>query len=169
LGLPAGATLLITGVGGGVGVAAAQVARHAGVRVVGTASVGKKAFVESLGVVHVESGPGAVDRVGAAAPGGVDAVFDLVGGADLEAVAELLVDRTKLISAGDGGTAARLGGGPVVRARTSAVLEEVARLVVAGVLRPFVTRTVPLGRAGEALRAVESGHAQGKIVIEVAA
>ncbi|MGB8938969.1 MAG: NADP-dependent oxidoreductase, partial [Streptomyces sp.] len=53
LDLPVGATLLITGAGGGVGVAAAQLARHLGVRVVGTASEGKKAFVESLGAVHV--------------------------------------------------------------------------------------------------------------------
>lgn len=37
-----------------------------------------------------------------------------------------------------------------------------------GRLRPLVTRTFPLDRAAEALRAVEDGHARGKIVIEVA-
>ncbi|MCL9758786.1 alcohol dehydrogenase catalytic domain-containing protein, partial [Frankia sp. AiPa1] len=58
LALPPGATLLIIGVGGGVGVAAAQLARHAGLTVIGTASPRKKAFVESLGVRHVASGPG---------------------------------------------------------------------------------------------------------------
>ncbi|MDX3855127.1 NADP-dependent oxidoreductase [Streptomyces sp. AK02-01A] len=165
--LPPGATLLITGAGGGVGVAAAQIARAFGLRVVGTASEGKKKFVESLGVVHVPPGPRLAERVRTAAPDGVDAVLDLVGGADLKAVAELLTDRTKLISAADKGTVPGLGGAAVVRQRTAAVLDEVAKLAVSGELDPYVTRTFPLERADEALRAVEDGHTQGKIVIEV--
>lgn len=165
--LPPGATLLITGVGGGVGVAAAQIARHGGIKVIGTASVGKKDFVEELGVTYVEPGPGVADRVRAAAPDGVDAVFDLVGGAALEEAAELLEDRAKLITAADRATVARLGGSPVRRARDRAVLDAVARLAVEGALRPYVTETFPLDRAPEALRKVEDGHAQGKIVIEV--
>ncbi|QXE38861.1 NADP-dependent oxidoreductase [Streptomyces sp. GMY02] len=167
--LAPGATLLITGVGGGVGVAAAQIARGLGIRVVGTASAGKKDFVESLGAVHVPSGPGLVERIRAAAPGGIDAVLDLVGGDDLRAVAELVADRTKLISAADKGTVPQLGGAALVRARTAEVLDEVAKLVLDGTLRPYVTRTFPLDRADEALRAVEEGHVRGKIVIEVAA
>ena len=168
--LPAGATLLITGVGGGVGVAAAQLARHFGIRVVGTASAGKKEFVESLGAIHVPPGPDLAARVRAAAPGGrVDAIFDLVGGDDVAAVAPLLTDRGKLITAAAKETIAELGGAPVARARTSEVLEAVARLGVDGVLRPEVSATYPLDRADEALRAVESGHTRGKIVIEVGA
>lgn len=168
LDLPAGATLVVTGAGGGVGVAAAQIARALGIRVVGVASAAKKTLVESLGAVHVPSGPGFAERVRAAAPDGVDAVFDLVGGAVLGAAAELLPDRTKLITAGGKDIVAGLGGAPVVRARNAAVLDEVARLAADGVLRPHVTATFPLERAGEALRTVEDGHATGKIVIEVA-
>ncbi|MGW5735565.1 MULTISPECIES: NADP-dependent oxidoreductase [Streptomyces] len=169
LDLPAGATLLVTGVGGGVGVATAQLARHRGIHVVGTASAGKKDFVESLGVVHVPPGPELADRVRAAAPGGrVDAVFDLVGGEDLVAVAALLPDpRGKLITAAAKETVGELGGAAVERERTSAVLEAVARLAADGVLRPEVTATYPLERAGEALRAVEDGHARGKVVIVI--
>ncbi|OQQ14488.1 NADPH:quinone reductase [Streptomyces sp. M41(2017)] len=169
LGLPEGATLLITGAGGGVGVAAVQIARDAGLRVVGVASAGKKDFVESLGAVHVPSGPGLAERLRAAAPDGVDGVFDLVGGEALEEAASALVDVTKLITGADRETVAKLGGTGVERARTAAVLDEVGRLAADGTLRPFVTRTFPLDRAGEALRAVEDGHARGKIVIEVAA
>jgi NADPH:quinone reductase-like Zn-dependent oxidoreductase len=60
-----------------------------------------------------------------------------------------------------------LGGARVVRARTTAVLDAVADLVVRGDLKPHVTRTFPLERAGAALRSVEDGHARGKVVIEV--
>ncbi|MFF1374808.1 NADP-dependent oxidoreductase [Streptomyces sp. NPDC058308] len=168
LDLPAGSTLLVTGAGGGVGVAATQIARHFGLRVVGTASTGKKEFVESLGAVHVPPGPRLAERIREAAPDHrVDAVFDLVGGADLAGLAELLTDRGKLITAAAKETVAELGGAPVARARTAAVLDEVALLAVAGVLRPHVTATYPLDRADEALRAVEGGHARGKVVIEV--
>lgn len=169
LALPAGSTLLITGAGGGVGVAATQIATAVGIRVIGTSSAGKKDFVESLGAVHVPPGPGLQERVRAAAPEGVDAVFDLVGGTDLEAVAGLVPDLTKLISAGDKPRVALLGGAAVVRLRTAAVLDQVAALVVSGTLRPYVTRTFPLAEAERALRAVEDGHALGKIVIEVGA
>ncbi|MEV0919485.1 NADP-dependent oxidoreductase [Streptomyces sp. NPDC049967] len=164
-----GSTLLVTGAGGGVGNAAVQLAHHAGVKVVAVAGAAKKDFVESLGAVHVESGASLAERVGAAAPDGVDAVFDLVGGDTLREAASLLADPAALISAADKPLAVELGGAAVVRARTSAVLAEVADLVVAGVLRTHVTRTYPLSEAGEALRAVESGHARGKTVIEVTA
>jgi NADPH:quinone reductase-like Zn-dependent oxidoreductase len=168
LGLAPGTTLLITGVGGGVGVAAAQLALQAGLRVIGTASRGKKDFVEALGVIYVEPGFGVTGRIRLAAPGGVDAIYGLVGADALEEVASVLSDRSKLIIAADRETAATLGGVPVARARNRAVLDELAKRVAAGTLRPLVTATYPLDRAPEALRLVEQGHARGKIVIEVA-
>ncbi|MGY4923605.1 NADP-dependent oxidoreductase [Streptomyces sp. 900105755] len=168
LDLPEGATLLVTGAGGGVGAAVLQIAHAWGLRVVGVASEAKKDLVEALGAVHVASGPDLADRVRAVAPDGVDGVYDLVGGEVLAEAAGLLADRTKLITAGAAPeTVAALGGSRVARARTAAVLDEVAELVVAGELDPRVSRTFPLDRADEALRAVEEGHALGKIVIEV--
>ncbi|QCX80158.1 Zinc-type alcohol dehydrogenase-like protein [Streptomyces sp. YIM 121038] len=167
LALPAGATLLVTGVGGGVGGFVARLAVHEGLRVIGTASDGKKEYVESLGVTHVAPGPDLVERIRALAPDGVDGVFDLVGGEHLRTVAELVADRTKLITAGGKGIVGELGGSPVARARTAEVLDAVAALAAADVLRPHITAVYPLPRAGEALRSVESGHARGKVVIEV--
>jgi NADPH:quinone reductase-like Zn-dependent oxidoreductase len=168
LALAPGTTLVITGVGGGVGVAAAQLAVRAGITVIGTASAGKKDFVEALGVIHIEPGLGVAGRVRLAAPGGVDAIYDLVGGDALEEVASVLHDRSKLITAADRETAGRLGGSPVARARNRAVLDAVAEQVATGALRPLVTSTYPLRRAPEALRLVEQGHARGKVVVEVA-
>ncbi|MEU6366811.1 NADP-dependent oxidoreductase [Streptomyces sp. NPDC046931] len=169
LGLPAGATLLVTGAGGGAGVAAVRIARAFGLRVIGTASEGKKEFVEQLGAVHVAPGAELAARVRAVAPEGVDGVYDLVGGEALQEAATLLTDRSKLLSAGAPREIERLGGARVARARTAAVLDEVARLVVHGDLDPHVGRTFPSERAGEALRAVEEGHVRGKLVIEAGA
>ncbi|WSQ14240.1 NADP-dependent oxidoreductase [Streptomyces sp. NBC_01231] len=169
LALPAGSTLLVTGAGGGVGAAVVQIARAVGLSVVGVASEGKKDFVEALGAVHVPSGPGWAERVRAAAPDGVDAVYDLVGGEVLADAARLLTDPARLITAGaPAEEAERYGGARVARERTAAVLDAVAHLVVNGELEPHITRTFPLDRAGEALRTVEDGHARGKVVIEVA-
>ncbi|MFJ8109589.1 NADP-dependent oxidoreductase [Streptomyces sp. NPDC096132] len=170
LALPAGATLVVTGAGGGVGVAAVQIARALGVRVVGVASEGKKEFLEALGAVHVASGPGWDERARTAAPEGVDGVYDLVGGEVLHQAAALLTDRSKLITAGAPAEEVEaLGGARVARVRESAVLEAVADLAVRGALNPHVTRTFPLEQAGEALRTVEDGHARGKVVIEIGA
>ncbi|WP_405875907.1 NADP-dependent oxidoreductase [Streptomyces sp. NBC_00005] len=165
LDLPAGATLLVTGAGGGVGVAAVQIARALGLHVVGLSSEAKKDFVALLGAVHVPSGPGWTERV----PGRVDGVYDLVGGDVLEDAATLLADRAKLITAGaPPEVVEKLGGARVARVRTPERLAAVADLVVSGDLDPHVTQTFPLEQAGEALRTVEEGHARGKIVIEVA-
>lgn len=166
--LPAGATLVVLGAGGGVGAAAVQIGRSFGLNIIGVAGEGKKDFVEALGAVHVPSGPGWDERVRTAAPNGVDGVYDLVGGEVLAAAAELPADRSKLITAVAPPEAIEaLGGQRVARARDAAVLGEVARLVLNGDLDPHITRTFPLDKADEALRTVEEGHARGKVVIEV--
>lgn len=168
LDLGPGSTLLINGVGGGVGVAAAQIAKGLGATVIGTASAEKRDFVESLGVTHVASGDGVADRIRAAAPSPVDAIFDLVGGEALEAIASVASDPAKVISAADPATAGAVGGSFIQRARTREVLDEVASLVASGKLDPHVTAVLPLDRAAEALRTVEGGHSRGKVVLEVA-
>jgi NADPH:quinone reductase-like Zn-dependent oxidoreductase len=165
LDLPPGSTLLVIGVGGGVGVAAAQIARLHDITVIGTASAAKKDFVESLEAIPVEYGEGVADRIRAAAPRGIDAILDLVGGEALEQVADLLLDRSKLVSAGDRETVAKLGGAPVQRLRTRAVLEQVATWTADGVLNPRVVEVFTLAEARQALRRVEEGHARGKVVI----
>jgi NADPH2:quinone reductase len=166
LNLKEGQTLLITGAGGGVGVAAAQIARDLGINVIGTASEEKRALVESLGATLIASGDGVADRIREIMPDGVDAILDLAGGDALQAVAGLVVDRTKLISAGDPGVG-ELGGHFIERDRTSRVLEIVGALVADGKLDPHVEDVRPLDEAADALAAVEIGHARGKVVIEV--
>lgn len=167
LDLAPGQTLLINGIGGGVGVAAAQIARDLGLTVIGTGSPATSELTESLGAIHVVSGDGVADRVRQILPGGVDGVFDLVGGESLRALGPLAGDTSKVVSAADGASATELGGGPVRRSDSGQVLAAVARLVADGKLDPHVQDVVPLARAAEAMTAVESGHSRGKVVISV--
>ncbi|MEK2489827.1 NADP-dependent oxidoreductase [Kitasatospora purpeofusca] len=167
IGVGAGQTLLVLGVSGGVGSAAAQIARSRGIRVVGTAGDSNRGYVESLGAVPVRYGEGVAERIRAAAPDGVDGILDLIGGDDLRAAAVTLADRSRLVSTSDPVTAKELGGRYITRSTTPATLAALAGLVAAGELDPNVSARYPLDRAAEALALVESGHARGKLVLEV--
>lgn len=166
LDLPTGATLLVNGAGGGVGVPVVQLAVARGLSVIGTASSGKHDLIAGFGAVPVAYGDGVADRIRAAAPR-VDAVFDLVGGDALRTVAPLVADRSKVASVADKALAVELGGTEVVRDRSTAVLTELGRLVAAGELDPHVTDVRPFDDAGAALAAVEAGHSRGKIALRM--
>lgn len=76
-----GQTIVVLGAGGGVGTMLVQLARLAGVRVIGTCKPAQRALVESLGAEVVDYTRGSVlEDVRALAPEGVHAVFDHVGG-----------------------------------------------------------------------------------------
>ena len=168
LGLPAGAAVLVNGVGGGVGLAVARLAAGRGLRVIGTGSAGKREHAEAAGVRFVDYT--AEDVVAAArglVPGGFDGVVDLVGGTPLRAVAPLARDPRDVIAVGDA-TVVDLGGRFVERRLDRGNLERSARLALDGILAPVVTAVHPLADAPAALAAVENGHAAGKVVIEVA-
>lgn len=164
LDLPPGATLVVNGAGGGVGVAVVQLAVARGLLVVGIASPAKHDLLRRFGAVPVAYGDGVLDRVRAVGP--VDAVFDLVGGTALRTVAAL-VDGPRLRSVADKPLVAELGGRDVERDRSTAVLTELARLVAAGGLDPHVTGVHPFDDARAALAAVERGHEAGKVVLEI--
>jgi NADPH2:quinone reductase len=184
LDLPRGATLLVNGAGGGVGLPVVQLARARGLRVVGTASPAKHALLAGLGAVPVAYGDGVagtplpldsrvgstrggetvLDRIRAAAPDGVDGVFDLVAGDALRAVAGL-VDPKRLRSVADKPLVRELGGDEVPRDRSTAVLTALVELVAAGELDPHVSEVYAFDEAPAAMRAVESGHALGKVAL----
>ena len=167
LDLPSGATVLINGVGGGVGIATAQVARDRGLNVIGTGSTAKRALAEAVGVTFVDyTGGDAVPQVRDLAPHGVDGMVDLVGGESLRTVAPLAGDPKKLVSVGDQ-TVSELGGEMVRRHFDRADLERAAALMVRGRLDPHIVKSYPLSQAAEALAVVENGHALGKVVIDM--
>ncbi|MGI5499083.1 NADP-dependent oxidoreductase [Lentzea sp. CA-135723] len=167
LDLPAGASLLVNGIGGGVGIALAQLARDRGLVVTGTAGPAKRELVAATGAAFVDyTGGDVAERLRALAPGGFAAVADNVGGESLRAVASLVADGGALVSVGDP-SVTELGGEMVRRRLDRANLERVAELMTSGRLDPHITETFPLARADEALALVESGHATGKVVLDL--
>lgn len=168
LGPAPGETLLILGIGGGVGVAAAQIARAAGVSVVGTAATAKREFVTSLGATAVPYDSGHFgEELKAALPEGPDMILDLVGGAALDGVAALIPPGCRVLTVADAETTARFGARPLTRKSSPRTLTELARQVAAGRLDPRVSRVFPFEEAEAALREVESGHPWGKVVLEM--
>jgi NADPH2:quinone reductase len=86
-----GQTVLVHGAGGGVGTILVQLAAHAGIRVIGTASPRDHAVVRGLGAEPVDyRDPDLPARVRELAPGGVAAVFDHLGGASFKRSFDLL-------------------------------------------------------------------------------
>lgn len=165
LGVAEGETLLVNGVGGGVGVVAAQLARDRGVAVFGIGSESKRPLTESLGATLVPYDSGdVVEQMRALLPGGVDAVFDVVGGEPMRKVASLVINPSRIVSVADPGVA-ELGGSYLVS--SSVGVPTVADMVANGKVDPKVLQTYPFGEAAQALRAVESGHMLGKIVIDL--
>ncbi|MEU8513780.1 medium chain dehydrogenase/reductase family protein [Kitasatospora sp. NPDC048722] len=90
----AGQTILVHGASGGVGSVLVQLALAAGVAVIGTASARHHDALRERGVIPVDYRSGDVPaRVRELAPGGVDAVFDHVGGRSV-------IDSWHLLAAG---------------------------------------------------------------------
>lgn len=168
LGLPAGATVLVNGVGGGVGLAVARLAVGRELRVIGTGSTAKREHAEAIGVRFIDYA--AEDVVAAArelVPDGFDGIVDLVGGTSLRTVAPLAREPRTVIAVGDS-SVPDLGGRFVERRLDRENLERAARLALDGVLASVITAVHPLSDAPAALSTVENGHTSGKVVIKVA-
>src|SRR5579871_2837847 len=82
--LPSGATILVVGASGTVGTALLDLARHLGLKAIGTCSAANRAVVERFGAVAIDYRAGDfVTAVRERTPGGagVDIAFDAIGGA----------------------------------------------------------------------------------------
>ncbi|MEU7070899.1 NADP-dependent oxidoreductase [Streptomyces narbonensis] len=173
IGVREGETLFLHGAAGVVGSVAVQLAVAAGITVVGSASESNHAYLRELGAIPVAYGEGLAERVRAAAPDGVHAVFDAAGHGVLPVAIELLggegiADKRRIatIAATDaaehgiafsGVTAAP----DVVRAGLTAQ----ARQAVEGTLAVRIADALPLKEAARAQELSESGHIRGKLVL----
>ncbi|AQA13553.1 medium chain dehydrogenase/reductase family protein [Streptomyces malaysiensis] len=100
-----GGTIVVLGANGGVGSILVQLARHAGITVIGTASARHHDSVRELGATPVDyRDPEMYDRIREIAPDGVDAVFDHVGGPAVAESWRLLRRGGTLVSYGTAAT-----------------------------------------------------------------
>ena len=173
-GVTASDTVLMHGASGGVGTMAVQLAVAGGATVIATASPARHEFLRGLGAIPVAYGAGLADRVRAAAPGGVDAAFDLVGTEEaIDVSLELVSNRSRIVTIAASGRAGPLkikavGGGPGADPGAeirSAARIELAKLAGQGALRVFVSQTFPLTEVAAAHRAIKAGHTEGKIAL----
>ena len=171
VGLKPGETVVVAAAAGGVGVVAAQLARLAGARVIGTAGEGNAEFLRSLGVEPVRHGDGLVDRIKALAPEGVDAYLDNFGAGNVEAAIRLGVLPDRINTIIDGTAAERYGthADAQEQANSPEVWEELAGLVAAGRLTIPIHAVYPLERVRDAYDELAARHTRGKIVLRVAA
>jgi NADPH2:quinone reductase len=103
--VPRGGSIVVLGANGGVGSTLVQLARTAGIRVIGTAAVRHHDLVRELGAEPVDSrDPAMYERLREVAPDGVDAVFDHVGGRGLSSSRSLVRRGGALVSYGTAST-----------------------------------------------------------------
>ncbi|MDQ1248712.1 MAG: NADP-dependent oxidoreductase, partial [Actinomycetota bacterium] len=145
-----GEIVLVHNASGGVGQFAVQLARLAGARVIGSSSPRNHEHLRSLGVEAVSYGEALIEQVRALAPGGVDAVLDLVGGGALDASDVLLAPGGRVGSIADGEGAHARGGVYVFVRPSPADLTELSRLIDAGQLAVDLAATYGFDQASEA-------------------
>lgn len=166
LDLAPGAVVLVHGAAGGVGQAVVQLAREAGLRVIGTASERNRDLLRELGAGAVTYGDGLPERVAALAPEGVAGVVDTAG-TQLDDLIAIAGSPDKVVtianySAAEHGVQFSGGGGDA-----AGRLARVAELVEAGRYTVRLAATFDLAEAAAAHELSQSRRADGKIALIV--
>jgi NADPH2:quinone reductase len=189
--LQAGETLLVHGAAGGVGLTAVEIGKALGARVIATAGGPDKCAVAAAhGADHVidYKSEDIRERVKSLAKdlnlGGVDVVYDPVGGATFEASLRVVNWNARILIIGFAGgpppqipanillvkNVAAMGfyfgswrqRRPDLVAKAFSALDGMVR---AGKLKPLVSHRLPLARFREALELIRSRQSTGKVVL----
>ncbi len=172
---------LIIGASGGVGTFAVQIAKAFGAHVTGVCSTTKVDMVRSIGADHV------IDYTREDFAEGeqrYDLILDIGGNSSLARLRRALTPEGTLVIVGGEGGGRWFGGidrqlrvmlsrfgGQKLRTFISTQNHEdmivLKELIESGKLTPVIDRTYPLSEVPEAIRYLEAGHAQGKVVITV--
>lgn len=187
-----GKTALVTGASGGVGTAALQLLRLAGVKIYGAASEAKHHTLRSLGATPIDYRKGSLDRLmHSFEPRGVDYVFDAVGGANIGPCIGALRRGGTLVGfgfMGAPGVLSKLGmfanifiGAPLRGRRGKFYgitalyrkdpkpfredLPQIFALLAEKKIDPLVSHTFALLEARQAIELLATGSVEGKIVL----
>jgi NADPH:quinone reductase-like Zn-dependent oxidoreductase len=177
-----GQKVLIIGAAGGVGSFAVQIAKAFGAHVTGVCSTTKVDLVRSIGADDVID----YTRDDFAETGQLyDLILDIAGRRSLSHLRRALGPRGTLVIVGGEGGGRWLGGldrqlrahmlspfvkqklGTFVSKENSEDLLVLKGLIEAGKVTPVIDKTYPLREVPQAIRYVEEGHAQGKVVISL--
>ena len=193
--LEADQTLLVLGAAGGVGIAAVEIGKALGARVIAAASSAEKA--EAAGAAGADLAlvypPGPFDRDGqkalaglfkdAVGPAGADVILDPVGGDYAEAALRSIGWEGRYLVVGFPAGIPKLPlnltllkscdvcgvfwGAFVARdpQRNAAHVEQLFHWWAEGKIGPKISATYPLDRAGEAIAALRDRRAIGKLVV----
>jgi len=159
--------LLIHAAAGGVGTAATQLALAWGARVIGTASEANHEYLRSLGAIPVTYGQGLAERVRSIAPDGVDAALDAVGGEANDVSVAVVKNKARAGTIIDYEAGHRLGVRMLGGERSVKILAQLAEMHVRGQLEVPISLSVPMERAAEAHRQIDTGHTRGRVVLTV--
>jgi len=194
--LKAGETLLILGAAGGVGVAAIELAKAAGARVIAAVSSEDKAqFCRDLGADETLIYERDLDRDGQkafsakikelAGGDGVDVVYDAVGGNYAEPAVRALAWKGRFLVVGFPAGIPKiplnltlLKGCQIVGVfwgahtmqepdKHAENMGDLFRLYSEGKIKPRISATYPLEKAGEALELLQDRKVLGKVVVKV--
>jgi NADPH:quinone reductase-like Zn-dependent oxidoreductase len=190
--LEPGQTLLVLGAAGGVGMAAVEIGKETGARVIAAVSSEHKAAAarEAGADDAVVYGMGAPDPKALSqlfkdvvGPAGADVIFDPVGGPYSEAALRSIAWEGRFLVVGFPAGIAKLPlnltllkscdvcgvfwGGFVARdpKRNAQHIDQLFRWWAEGRIAPKISATYPLGRAGEAIAALRDRQAIGKLVV----
>jgi NADPH:quinone reductase-like Zn-dependent oxidoreductase len=192
--LQAGQTLLVLGAGGGVGIAAVEVGKALGARVIAAVSSEEKAAAARntgadacLIYPAGEIDPKVLSQLfkDAVGPSGADVILDPVGGAYSEAALRSIAWEGRFLVVGFPAGIARLPlnltllkscdvcgvfwGGFLSREpkRNAAHVARLFRWWDEGKIAPKISASYPLERAGEAIAALRDRRAVGKLVVQL--
>ena len=165
----AGETVVVSAAAGGVGIIAAQLARLAGARVIGTASAHNHDFLRSHGIEPVSYGEGLADRITNLTEGQVDAYVDTFGSGNVDIAILLGVDPARITTTADGSAAQRYGTRTDAQeeADTPEEWEAIADLVRTGQLVVPIHQVFPLTEVQGAYRELAKRHTRGKLILRV--
>ena len=181
-GIQPGQNVLVNGAAGGVGTFAVQIAKSFGADVTGVCSTRNVELVRSIGADHVvdytqEDFSRSGERY--------DLILDAAGNRSLSALRRVVTPEGTIVLVG--AAKGRSGGRPILRlargllrgrfvsqtvvtymaARNRDDLLFLKELMEAGKITPVIDRRYPLSEVPDAIRYLEAGHAQGKVVITI--
>ena len=183
--LQPGETLLVLGAAGGVGLTAVEIGKQMGARVIACArGADKLAVAQEAGADHLIDAATQDIRDACRALGGVDVVYDPVGGDQFTAALRACNPEARILTIGFASgdvpqipanhllvkniTVMGLYWGGYLKFRPEVVTQSMATLFdwyAAGRLRPHVSHLLPLEQAAEALDLLRLRKSTGKVVV----